>query len=330
MVYNIQDMKLKTILLYFLIVISVLLVVGILCYLSTKIALPTNLTLQIQRLLSEPKHQVNSDNLSISTSLLVLQNTAFVIQFAAWIFSILAIIVAVLGFMGGKELLNIRRAERKMKEAFSVLEIEHKSFKESRRIEFEFTRARLLYTQGHYDDAWQILSCLPDCHDFEALMYKGLTLLKRGEVSDAIAEFESGLNFPDAEKHRVYVNLGQCWFSIKEYDQAIYYFDKAIEQKSNFADAYIAKGRALRRKGEIARAIDILKVILSLDKQNAKGYYNLSCYYALLGKEPDALQNLESAIKYDQDRYAKLAKDDPDFESIRSSKAFKELLKVKE
>jgi len=324
-------MKLKTILLYSLVITGALLIVGFLCYRSTKIALPTNLMIQMQRLLSEPKHQINLDNLSISTSLLVLQNVAFVLQFAAWIFSILTIIVAIVGIAGGKELLNIRRAERKMKEAFSMLEAEHNSFKEMREIEFNFTRARILYTQEHYDDAWEILSCLPDSHSFEVSMYQGMTLLKRGDIADAINAFESALSFPDAEKHRVYVNLGQCWFLIKEYDQAIHYYDKAIEQKSTFADAYIGKGRAFRRKGQTDDAISILNVVLSLDKQNAKAYYNLSCYYALMGsKEENALQNLEQAIKYNPDRYLKLAKDDSDLDSLRNSVRFKELIKVKE
>lgn len=325
--YNVLYMRLKTILIYLAIVVLVLLGVGILLNLSTKIALPTNLTLQIQRLLSEPKHQINPDNLSVSTSLLVLQNTAFVIQFAAWIFSILAIMVAVIGFMGGRELLNIRRAERKMKEAFNALEIEHNSFKASRELEFKFTRARLLYIQEHYDDAWEILSCLPDSHSFEVSMYRGMTLLKRGDISDAISIFEATLSFEDAEKHRVYFNLGQCWFDIKEYGTAIEYYDKTIEEKSVFSDAYISKGRALRRLGQLDNAIDILKTILSLDKENTKAYYNLACYYALVGKPKEAEDNLDKAIKLNPEKYKKLALEDPDFESIRTRPEFRELVK---
>lgn len=323
-------MKLKTILLYAL--IGALLIVGFLCYRSTKIALPINLQLQMQRLLAESKPQISCENLSVSTSLLVLQNTAFVLQFAAWIFSILAIIVAIVGVAGGKELLNMRRAERKMTEAFSMLETEHRNFKESREIEFKFTRARLYYIQEHYDDAWEILDCLPDYHSFEVSMYKGMTLLKRGDIADAINAFESALSFPDAEKHRVYVNLGQCWYLIKEYDQAIDYYDKAIEQKSTLADAYIGKGRAFRKKGQLDNAIRILNIILSLDKQNAKAYYNRSCYYALLGEgnEEKALQDLALAIKYNPDRYLKLAKDDSDLDSLRQLAKFKKLIRIKE
>ncbi len=327
MVYNIQHMRLKTVFLTALIVIVALLIVGFLCYRSTKIPLPTNLMLQMQRLLAEPKHQVNSDNLSVGTSLLVLQNTAFVLQFAAWIFSILAIIVAIVGVTGGKELFNIRRAERKMKEAFSVLEEEHKNFKKMRETEFDFTRARILYTQEHYDDAWGILACLPDSHSFEVSMYRGMTQLKRGDISDAISAFESALNFSDAERHRVYFNLGQCWFEIKEYETAIEYYDKAIEEKSAFSDAYISKARAFRMLGQLDKAIDILKMILSLDKENTKAYYNLACYYALVGKPKESEHNLDKAIKLNPEKYKKLALADPDFESIKTRHEFKELVR---
>ncbi len=336
MVYNILHMRPRTLILASLIVIVALLIVGFLCYRSTKIPLPTNLIRQMHLLLSDPKPQVNSDNLSVSTSLLVLQNTAFVLQFAAWIFSILAIIVAIVGIAGGKELLNIRRAERKMKEAFGSLEEEHKKFKEMREIEFNFTRARIFYTQEHYDDAWEILASLPDSHSFEVSMYRGMTLLKRGDITDAIDAFESALNFPDAEKHRAYVNLGQCWFSIKEYDLAIDYYDKAIAKKSTLADAYIGKARALRKKGKIDKAIETLNIVLNLDKQNAKAYYNRSCYYLLLGKgnEEVSLRDLEQAIKYNPDRYLKLAKEDSDLDSLKNSERFSErfkgLIKVKE
>jgi tetratricopeptide (TPR) repeat protein len=58
-----------------------------------------------------------------------------------------------------------------------------------------------------------------------------------------------------------------------------------------------------------------------------RAYYNQACYFALLGKPEQALENLKEAIKLAPLRCRERAKDDTDFASIREDARFKELVK---
>ncbi|MDA7857972.1 tetratricopeptide repeat protein [bacterium] len=271
--------------------------------------------------------------LTIVTS--ILKNSSFILQFVAWIVSLGTIILSLFAFMGIREKLSFQAMRDKMQSNYSKLESEYSKYKtritdidKEIKLGYELTTAKIFYTQGFYNEAWDILSGLAD-DNYEVGLYKGLTLLKRNDYFNAISLFENAAHFKKADLGRIYYNIGLCWFHSKQYEKSIDFFDKAIKEKSNYGPAYNQKALALRRLGQIKEAIATLKVAVSIDNKNTQALYNLACFYALSKKPDEAIENLRKAISFNANKYQNLALRDPDFEGIKNRKDFKKLLNKK-
>lgn len=84
---------------------------------------------------------------------------------------------------------------------------------------------------------------------------------------------------------------------------------------------------ALFDQGELEKAKKVLTDALPRYKDKGGILYNIACTEALLGEADEALGHLREALAA-QPSYAENARDDPDFESIRSDPRFSELVGV--
>jgi tetratricopeptide (TPR) repeat protein len=75
------------------------------------------------------------------------------------------------------------------------------------------------------------------------------------------------------------------------------------------------------QSGEPERAYEILAAANEVHPDAAGVLYNLACAEALLGKQDEALAHLRRAVEL-FDGFAEIARDDPDFDSIRSHPGF--------
>jgi hypothetical protein len=82
---------------------------------------------------------------------------------------------------------------------------------------------------------------------------------------------------------------------------------------------------ALFDSGEHEKAKDVLTKSLGKYEDNAGILYNLACAEALLGEADAALEHLKSALEA-HPAYKESAREDPDFELIRSDPRFAELV----
>lgn len=317
--------------------------------------LPTNLITQISQITNNSSsHQFLGDSIQ-DVSLVVLRNSAFVLQYVSWIFTIGAFSFAALGFIGAKRLLNLReteetinkkimeldrsreRFERKVELISGRMKQEQEKFQEATKeadkkieMEMDISRARLFYLQGEtmegaYTYALEILSRMPEDYSFEVLFYKGLTLMKRGDHVDAFESLDKALSFPDSDKARIYFNMGNCRREALLHDEAISLYDRAIEiRNGHYGDATINKAMAYRRKNDTKMAIKILQDCVKFDPKNVRAQYNLACYYALNSQKKEAINSLRKATELNPWKYRKLVLTDPDFDSIRGDKDFKD------
>lgn len=95
-----------------------------------------------------------------------------------------------------------------------------------------------------------------------------------------------------------------------------------VATNTNYANLLVAMGRFDEAEQFYLKA-------LNLDPAHPKPYYNLACLYSLRSAIPDALSNLEEAIK----RAGSLrieARTDPDFDPIRQEPGFRKLVYVEE
>jgi len=72
-----------------------------------------------------------------------------------------------------------------------------------------------------------------------------------------------------------FVNLGNAYFYLKEYDDAIKNYDQSIRLNPQNADYYVNRGLAYMSKGDNATAVADFEKALSLDPSNNKAKINL-------------------------------------------------------
>ena len=279
--------------------------------------------------------QAMSNLLQMST--MTVRNMSVLLKFIAWMTALFAILIAVLGGLGLKEYFDSRVARKAITDEFEKLKKEHvehtkqiqgfqAQMKKDQEIRFNLTTAKIFFTQEQYEESWEHLISLPDEYSYEVPLYRGLTLLKRKDYSDAITEFEKALKFPDVDKARVHFNIAVCFFQNGVFDKAISECDLAINLRRNYWRAYNIKALCLRRIGKIDEALKVLDQII--DKKFDVAFYNKACYYSLLGKKAQAIDNLKRAIELNTKNKDDALKD-PDFSNIAKTPEFEKLTKGK-
>jgi len=76
----------------------------------------------------------------------------------------------------------------------------------------------------------------------------------------------------DPQDAGAYVNSGNSFFELGDYDRAIADYDKAIALNPQDADAYYNRGLAYYHKGDYDQAITDFNQAIALDPQHALAY----------------------------------------------------------
>jgi len=84
-------------------------------------------------------------------------------------------------------------------------------------------------------------------------------------------------------------------------------------------------GQPLYDAGKYAEAADKGLELIAVRPDQPYIYYNVACCASLAGRTDDAIEHLRTAIQM-WDDCRRMARDDPDFDSIRHQPVFQELL----
>jgi tetratricopeptide (TPR) repeat protein len=86
-------------------------------------------------------------------------------------------------------------------------------------------------------------------------------------------------------------------YEVKEYDNAILYYQKVIELNPSSSPAYNNLGSAYGSKGNLDKAIQSYEKAIELDPNYSVAYYNLGNDYSSEGDLDKAIQSYEKAIE---------------------------------
>jgi len=125
-----------------------------------------------------------------------------------------------------------------------------------------------------------------------------------------------------AEQH---LNQGLTFASMKDYDNAIVEFGKAIEVDSRYAAAYANRGVAYIQQRKLNKALDDLKQAEGLNPKDKMIQYNLTALFSLQGQRDRALDALDRTLELGFGDYDALRKD-PDLNNLRSDPEFRKVL----
>ena len=155
------------------------------------------------------------------------------------------------------------------------------------------------------------------------------------------------------------LNRGNLLIWLKEYDEAIKFFEKAIEIKPDYIDALINKGVVLAKLQRYEKALEVYEKALKINPEDpfawfnkgvtlgklkryeeelktyentikitptfAEAWYNKSCIYSQNGDKENALKNLTRAIELDA-KFKEEAKRDEDFKNLWDDEDFKKIV----
>ncbi len=145
---------------------------------------------------------------------------------------------------------------------------------------------KIIIKSKNKDQMRQELKEIHDIHE-ESLFpdFVGFAYTHRTDAPDEILNAEE------------YVRRGLEAQRQGDYEQAIQYYDKAINQKPHFANAYNNRGVAYGSKGDFDHEIQDYTKAIELNPNYAKAYYNRGVAYKDKGDFDQAIQDFNEAIK---------------------------------
>jgi tetratricopeptide (TPR) repeat protein len=125
-----------------------------------------------------------------------------------------------------------------------------------------------------------------------------VSFVRLGELNSAIGLINRFLEVNDHWPGLDY-NLALVFNMKDEMLNALKHAWIAASIKKNFRDAHDLLGNIYFKLGEYDNAIRAYKNVISVDKTDAMGFYNLGCTYAAIGDETKAEENWKRAIHFE-------------------------------
>src|SRR5271166_6066450 len=131
----------------------------------------------------------------------------------------------------------------------------------------------------------------------------GLALFQKGQVDDAIAQYEKALEiYPNYVA--AHYNLGNALLQKGQLDAALAQYEKAVEIDPNDAAAHINLGNALFQKEQLDEAVAQFQKAVEINPNDAEAQYNLGNAFFQKGQLDEAVAQFQKALKIDPNSFA--------------------------
>jgi tetratricopeptide (TPR) repeat protein len=128
----------------------------------------------------------------------------------------------------------------------------------------------------------------------------GAIRLQQGRFAEAAPLLERARTLHPAQGRFAFLH-GTALAGLQQFEQAIAAWQAAIRQEPNFADPYLALGRAQRKLGQQKEAMNTYRKLLRVQPNNVDGYIALGSVLAELGQFAEAEAPLRRALQHTQD-----------------------------
>jgi protein O-mannosyl-transferase len=128
----------------------------------------------------------------------------------------------------------------------------------------------------------------------------GIALNKKGQIDEAVSQFQEAIRLKpdDAEAH---YNLGNAFLKKDQIDEAISQFQEAIRLKPDYAEAHNNLGTTLLKKGRNDEAISQFLETIRLKPNDANVRCNLGIALNQKGQTDEAISQFQEAIRLKPD-----------------------------
>jgi tetratricopeptide (TPR) repeat protein len=160
--------------------------------------------------------------------------------------------------------------------------------------------ASLLTMAAKPDEAFKELEGIETSHPYEPRLHqiKGLSLLARGEVEDAVKELEDEVDYVSGG-FITYSALGDAKLELGESEEAARYLELALALNPYNTAVAMQLADAYTGLEQYYKACDVLSRVLSVDPGNVPLRFKLANSYYRAGSMKDALKHFHELAKYD-------------------------------
>lgn len=130
---------------------------------------------------------------------------------------------------------------------------------------------------------------------------------------------------PATETVDGYLNLGERYFAVQDYDKALLTYTKALHYFRKDARLLNNIGSVFLAKGQADKATHYFKESSSISNASVEPIYNLACAYAILGDKAKAVSYLKQACARTPEAKT-WAASDPDLADLKGTKEFDRII----
>lgn len=142
---------------------------------------------------------------------------------------------------------------------------------------------------------WRVtLSRNPDC--WMACNNLGFILTQKGEVDEAMAEFQKALQINPKDPPS-WNNVGNVLLHWGKVAEAIPYFQKALQVNPDYAEARNNLGSALLQEGKVHEAVAQFQKVLQINPDSVEAHGNLGNVMLQEGKVDEAIAQYQKALQ---------------------------------
>ena len=141
-----------------------------------------------------------------------------------------------------------------------------------------------------------------DKNSAKAYFIKGFAFKETGDTMKALSSFQTSVEI-EPDYYDSYIQLGNIQAARKN-SIAIQYYNNALRIQSSNTEAYYNRGLLYQNMGNLSKAIEDYKALLTIDPHYPEAHYNLG-YIDLVYKKDykSAINHFTDAIRYN-DQYA--------------------------
>ena len=121
------------------------------------------------------------------------------------------------------------------------------------------------------------------------------------EKGEMYTEIGKGKITEDQDEAKWYFELGVQHQELNQFEQASYYFKKAIELNPGYTKAHINYGGNLIKQNKLADAFKVLKLAVRMNPKCAEAYNNLGIILAKKGRTHESTLLFQKAIELNPD-----------------------------
>lgn len=155
-------------------------------------------------------------------------------------------------------------------------------------------------------------STILTANDSEEKYHKAGNLIDENRFREAVSLYveilKDDFELDNYKKSRIYNNIGYCYYKLKDYENALTYYKKAIKIDNNYLFCLNNISAVLLKKKKFAETLIYLNKAYEINKNSIKIIFNLFIVHARLRNKNLAKYFLNKAFEIDKDYSVKRLK----------------------